>query len=202
MKKTIWQPLVLGVTLGLLAGIAMVSGLSFMLSSAEASNVIGIYMVLFLLSAALGGPLAGVLTTTICLTFLATFGPPAMKEVISDPVVFWSNMFMLATLMALIGIAYRLIFERVRMPARLLPWAGIVIAYYVISAPLSIGLQFLLGSSTDFLPAILRSYQDYIPQVVFDIFFTSLVFIALPARYRRPLWYEPKQASVQNGSGT
>lgn len=199
MKKTIWQPVVLGVAFGLLAGISMISGLSFMLSSTEASNVIGIYMVIFLLSAALGGPLAGILTSTLCLTLVAIFGPPYMKEVINDPVVFGSNMFMLATLMALIGIAYRLIFERVKMPARLLAWAGIVIAYYVISAPLSIGLQFLLNSETDLLPAILRSYRDYIPQAVFDIFFTSLIFIALPARYLRPLWYASKKVQEQNG---
>lgn len=192
MKKTIWQPLVLGVAFGLLAGIAMVSGLSFMLSSTEASNVIGFYMALFLLSAAIGGPLAGAITSTICVLFVAMFGAPDMKAVSSDPVVLWTNVVVMGTLVALIGFAYRLIFERVKMPARLLPWAGIVIAFYLLSSPINIGIQFTLNGEAGILSAVLGSYKDYIPQALFDIFFTSLVFIALPARYRRPLWIEVK----------
>ena len=125
MKKTIWQPLVIGIVFGLLAGIAMVSGLSFLLSSTQASNVIGFYLTLFLLSAAIGGPLAGAITSTICVTFVAFFGPPEMKEVLSDPINLWSNMFVTGMLVALMGVAYRMIFERGKMPARLLPWAGI-----------------------------------------------------------------------------
>jgi len=58
MKKTIWRPLVLGVVSGLLAGIATVTGLSF-LTPGSTNNTIGFYMTLFLLAAALGGPLAG-----------------------------------------------------------------------------------------------------------------------------------------------
>ena len=129
MKKTIWLPPLIGVAFGLLAGIAMISGLSFMLSSTEASNAVGFYMALFLLSAALGGPLADALASTICVFFVAWFGPLDMKEVLSDPVTFWSNVFVTGTLLVVVGFAYRLIFERVKMPRRLLPWAGIVIAY-------------------------------------------------------------------------
>ena len=51
MKKTIWQPLVLGVVLGLLAGIATVTGLSF-LTPGITDNAIGFYVTLFLLAAA------------------------------------------------------------------------------------------------------------------------------------------------------
>jgi hypothetical protein len=102
------------------------------------------------------------------------------------------------TFVALVGYAYRLIFERVKMPARLLPWAGIVIAYYVLYLPANAGAQFYINGDSDFLSAILGSYNAYIPQIFFDIFITSLVFIALPARYRRPLWYEPKKAPDQN----
>jgi hypothetical protein len=36
----------------------------------------------------------------------------------------------------------------------------------------------------------LYGYETYFPQAIFDIVITSLVFIALPARYTRPLWYE------------
>lgn len=193
MKKTIWQPLVLGVVFGLLAGIAMVSGLSFLLSGTEASNAIGFYMTLFLLSAAIGGPLAGAITSTICVTFVAFLGLPEMKEVLSDPINLWSNMFVTGLLVAMVGFAYRLIFERVKMPARLLPWAGLVIGYYIISGPINMSIQFYLHGEAGILSAIFSSYRTYIPQALFDIFFTSLVFIALPSSYTRPRWYELKK---------
>ncbi|OGO60237.1 MAG: hypothetical protein A2032_01645 [Chloroflexi bacterium RBG_19FT_COMBO_49_13] len=201
MKKTIWLPALLGVAFGLLAGIAMVSGLSFLISGTEASNAVGFYLALFLLSAALGGPLAGAITSTICVFFVSWFGPIEMKEILSDPVTFWSNVVVTGVLLAVVGFAYRLIFERVKMPVRLLAWAGTVIAYYVIQSPILISLQFYISGGVDLLSTILNSYWTYIPQAIFDVCFTSLVFIALPARYRRPLWYESKKAPEPNDSG-
>ena len=203
MKKTIWQPLVLGVVFGLLAGIATVTGLSF-ITPGITDNAIGFYVTLFLLSAALGGPLAGAIAPAEMVIISALFGPPEMKDIITIPAVFWSNLLALGTTMALVGFAYRLIFERLKMPARLLAWAGIIIAYYFISIPASIIPQYyLLGDPpSEILPAVLGAYKTYIPQAIFDICFTSLVFIALPARYRRPLWYESKKAPEQNDSGT
>ena len=85
--------------------------------------------------------------------------------------------------MVLVGFAYRLIFERVKMPARLLPWAGIVIAVYIINSPASITVQSYLQGDLEVLPRILFSYKTYIPQAIFDIFITSLIFIALPASF-------------------
>ena len=203
MKRTIWRPLVLGVVFGLLAGVATVTGLSFLTPSIT-ENAIGFYVTLFLFAAALGGPLAGAIASAFWVIISALFGPPDIKAVLSDPIVFWSNLLALGTLTALVGFAYRLIFERVKMPARLLLWAGIVIAYYFITLPSAIIPQYyLVGDPTyEILPAVLGAYTDYIPQAIFDIFITSLVFIALPLSYVRPLWYETKKAPEQNGSGT
>lgn len=194
MRKTIWQPLVLGAMLGLLAGIATITGLTF-LTPGITDNAIGFYVTLFLLAAALGGPLAGALAAAIMVTMSALFGAPDIKEILSDPVVFWSNLLAVGTTLVLLGFAYRLIFEHLKMPVRLLACAGIVIAYYAISTPSTITPQYLLHDSpaSEILPAILYGYKTYFPQAIFDIFITSLVFIALPARYARPLWYKPKQ---------
>jgi hypothetical protein len=192
VTKTLWLPLVLGLIFGLLAGIATATGLSF-LTPGITDNAIGIYVTLFLLAAALGGPLAGAIAPAIMMVILVIFGPPEMKEIITVPAVFWSNLFALGTTVTLVGFAYRLIFERLKMPVRLLAWAGIILAYYFISIPASIIPQyFLLGDPpSEILPAVLYGYETYIPQAIFDIFFTSLVFIALPRRYRRPLWNKP-----------
>ena len=197
MKKTIWQPLILGTVLGLLAGIATVTGLTF-ITPGITDNAIGFYVALFLLSAALGGPLAGAIASMLMVTISALFGPPDMKEIITIPAVFWSNLFALGTAVALVGFAYSLIYERLKMPARLLAWAGIILAYYFISIPASIIPQyFLLGDPpSEILPAVLYGYETYIPQAIFDIFFTSLVFIALPRRYRRPIWIERQSANL------
>ena len=190
MKKTIWRPLVLGIIFGLLAGIATATGLTF-LTPGVTDNAIGFYVTLFLLAAALGGPLAGFIAPVLMLVISAWFGPPEILEIISVPAVFWSNLFASGTTVVLVSFAYRLIFERLKMPVRLLAWVGIIIAYYLLSIPASIIPQYLLlgDPPSEILPAVLYGYQTYFPQAIFDIFFTSLVFIALPIRYRRPLWY-------------
>jgi len=202
VKTKIWQPLVLGVVLGMLAGIATVTGLSF-LTLGITENAIGFYVTLFLLAAALGGPLAGAIAPALWVIISALYGPPEIKEIITVPAVFWSNLLALGTTVALVSFGYRLIFERLKMPVRLLAWAGIIIAYYFISIPSSVIPQYLLlgDPTSEILPAVLFGYKTYIPQAIFDIFFTSLVFIALPRRYRKPLWYEPKLAQGQNGDG-
>ena len=197
MKKTIWQSLVLGIVLGSLAGISLITGLTF-LTPGLATNAIGFYVTLLLLSAALGGPLAGIVASILMITNSALFGSPEIKAVIGIPAVFWSNLLMLGIIETLAGLGYRFIFERLKMPVRLLPWAGIVIVYYLLNSPISLTLQyFLLGDPlSEVIPAILYSYQTYIPQAVFDIFITSLIFIALPSRHLRPLWYEKPQTAA------
>ena len=197
MKKTIWQPVLLGIAFGLLAGISITVGLSFVVSNSLTTGLIGFHVVLFLLSSSIGGPLAGFITPAISVILITLFGMPEYKEILSRSNIFWTNLIVPGTVMALVGFGYRLVFERVKMPARLLPWAGIVIACYVIQTPTILSIQYYFGGDNFVtLPsAILASYQDYIPQVIFDIFVTSLIFIALPMRYTRPLWYEMKPAS-------
>jgi hypothetical protein len=194
MNKTIWQPVVLGLILGALAGIASAAELTFFVSGIT-DNAIGFYVTLFLLAAALGGPLAGAIAPAFWVAISAWFGSPEMAAVISSPNTFWSNLIALGIMTALVGFAYRLIFERIKMPARLIGWAGIVIVYYLLALPASIIPQYFLSGDpiSEVLPAVLAGYADYLPQVIFDIFFTCLVFIALPSRYRRPLWYEDKK---------
>jgi len=152
-------------------------------------------MTLSLLASALGGPLAGV-TASILLVVISNFyGSPEMQAIVHDPVIFWTNMFVLGVLMSSVGFAYRLIFERVKMPSRLIWWIGIVFLVHVFNIPANLILQHYFHNETGVLPIILSAYKIYMPQVFFDIFITSLVFIAIPVRYTRPLWYEFKQVS-------
>jgi len=194
MKKAIWQPLVLGTVFGLLAGITTVTGLLFIVPGADSDNAVGFWMTLLLLAASMGGPLAGVIASILLMTISILFGPPDVKAIMGDPVVFWTNLPVIGMLMVLVGFAYRMIFERTKMPKRLALWAGIVIAVYLINSPANLILQYYLHGETGFLPTIIfGAYRVYLPQAIFDIFTTSLVFIALPARYTHPLWYQSKQ---------
>ena len=204
MKKTIWQPVVLGSAMGMLAGLSTITGLSINVPGTEDligyTNTIGIFNILLLLAAALGGPLAGATASTLFFTIAVVFGPPEIKAVFDNIEVFWANLIVVGTLMVLVGIAYRIIYERTEIPALLLLWSTIVIVFYIILLPTNITLQnYMLGDGVD-LPAILFGYKTYISQAIFDLFFTSLVFIALPKRFRRPFWYTPKQSLKQNGA--
>jgi hypothetical protein len=199
VKKTIWQPLLLGTALGVLAGISTATSLSFLIPAADTEVVIGFFVALFLLAAALGGPLAGAIAPAFWILVTVLFGPPEMQEIVTIPAVFWSNLIALGTVLAFIGFVYRVIYERLSMPVRLLAWAGTVAAFYVIIAPASMIPQYLLIRDFELLPALLFSYRNYVPQVILDIFITSLVLIALPSAYTRPLWYEPRPATGQIG---
>lgn len=197
MKKTIWMPVALGLAMGTLAGVATVTGLSILIVDVtENSNSIGFYVTLFLLAAAFGGPIAGMLASTMWVLISARFGSPDMQAVITVPTIFWSNVIALGTVVAFVGLSYRAIYERTRMPVRLLPWAATVFAFYLVALPFSLLPQyFFLGDSLSEVPsAVLRAYLTYLPQALFDIFFTSLVFFALPASRTRPLWYEPESS--------
>lgn len=198
MKKTIWLPPVVGVVFGLLAGVAAVTELSFIVEGTDSSNAIGFFITLLLLAAAVGGPLAGAIGPAVFVAVSSWYGPADMQAILSEPAVFWTNTLVLGVLFALVGLAYRWLFERVKMPGRLLPWAGIVVAIYILNSPIIITLQSFLIGGVDLLPAILFSYRTYWPQALFDIVVTSLIFVALPARYRRPQWYEPRVTPQQD----
>jgi len=62
---------------------------------------------LFLLAAALGGPLAGAIAPTPWVIISALFESPDIKAIISIPEVFWAHIFELGTLVALVGFADR-----------------------------------------------------------------------------------------------
>lgn len=198
MKRTIWRPVALGIIMGVLAGTSVVTDLMFFDYSPETSNAIGFYMTLMLLANALGGPLAAVIAPSIFITMSAYLGPPYMQELMREPNVFWSNLVVMGALMLFIGLGYRVIYERLSMPARLLPWAGLVVGLYIANIPIIMGIQFYLAGTDGLLAAILDGYRDYIPQMLLDIFITSLVFIALPAAYRRPLWYATTNSQTQD----
>jgi hypothetical protein len=184
MKRAFWLPILIGSAFGLLAGISLSVNLVIITSSSWA---IGFYVTLYLLSTALGGPLAGLLTPVVTLTIIALFGYPELKTMASDPVIYWTNVVVIGGTVSMLGFAYRFIFRRYKMPMRLLPWAGIAAAYYIISVPSLILLQsFFIESGS-----LVEAFKGFLPQLIFDVAATSLIWLALPEHFRKPLWVEP-----------
>ena len=99
--------------------------------------------------------------------------------------------------MALIAIGYRAIFERMKMPARLLPWIGIILVHYAFHSPI---LEFTQTGRVNFMKSLIGALDFYTVQILFDIFFTALVFIALPRSFAHPLWYESRKTPDQSSN--
>ena len=97
------------------------------------------------------------------------------------------------------GWAYKkLAFNRLRMPMFVLGWAALVLVFYfVLAAPgFAIG-QWLFypdqfsafyGEGASLADAYLTLAKGVAPEALITTLITSLVLVALPQRYRRPLW--------------
>jgi hypothetical protein len=200
MKKTIWMPVLISVIFGVLAGISLSAKLAIITSSGW---VISFFGMLFALAAAFGGPLAGFLTPFITFGICALFGYPELKALASDPLNFWTNIIVIGVAVAAQGFFYRLAYTHVKMPLRLVPWIGIVAFLYFFGTPLLVIVQFSLGmdyGTPSLWEAITTSVQGYLPQMLFDIVFTCLIWIALPKQYHRPLWYEAPAKPVEKNA--
>ena len=97
-----------------------------------------------------------------------------------------------------IGWAYkRLVHDRLRMPAFLLGWNGILFIYYFVSAiPVLVAARLLfpdffariLLQSLPLSEAILLLMRGWVLGFVFTAITTSLVLLVLPRHFRVPLW--------------
>ena len=143
------------------------------------------------LGAGLTGPVGGLIIGVLAGIGEAFIGAPAER-------------IPLASLLAHIagglwmGWAYKkLVFNRMRMPVLVLGWAALVMVYYfVIAIPGFVTGQLLFypdqyaafyGEGASLIEAYLTLSQGVVPEVLITMTITSLVIVALPRRYRKPL---------------
>jgi len=89
------------------------------------------------------------------------------------------------------GFGYKkLVHERMQMPISVLGWAVLVLAYYYIFAVpgFVIGLALFYGEDTSLIRAYGILGRGALPEALLTTLITTLVFVALPRRHRRPLW--------------
>lgn len=144
------------------------------------------------LGAGLTGPVGGLIIGVLAGIGEAFIGAPAER-------------IPLASLLAHVagglwmGWAYKkLVFNRMQMPVLVLGWAALVMVYYfVIAIPGFVTGQLLFypdqyaafyGEGASLIKAYLTLSQGVVPEALITMIITSLVIVALPRRYRRPLW--------------
>ena len=97
------------------------------------------------------------------------------------------------------GFAYKkLVFNRLQMPRLVFGWAVLVLIFYfafavpgfVIGQAIFYPEQYekFYGEGASILEAYKALARGVVPEALITTFITSLVIIALPKRYRRPLW--------------
>ncbi len=138
------------------------------------------------IGSALTGPIGGIIISAISTLFAA---PPEYKTYI-----FFTH-FISAIW---IGWAYKkLIYDKYEMPMLAFGWIVLMIIYYLLSTEILIIASYffipslyteLVGRQAPFIQSSLKYLYDYIPEFFFSTAISSLIIIALPFKFRKPLW--------------
>lgn len=93
--------------------------------------------------------------------------------------------------------AYRYSFYHTKMPLRLLAWIGMIIVYFLMMVVLFPILNF---NQYQFNPTKIQSFLQvaFLPAVyemIGTALITTIIWAALPEKYRKPLWINSKPAA-------
>jgi hypothetical protein len=193
VKKTIWIPVVGGLIFGVLSFLISAANITIEISK---DLILGPYEILDTLSAALFGPI-GLVITQLGMDSGAYWyfikdvypGLQGIYFMIGDYIAH-------SVAMVVVMFCYSFIYTRIKLPRLLVGWILVMGIYYVILVLLQVTLFNIVvpGGAT---------YMNYFRNVRIEFILvtviTSLVLLALPERYRKPQWYEPKKAPGQNG---
>lgn len=194
MKKTIWMPFVLGAALGIIDFISLAVNFLIPLGPFGATGPQEIFLIM---SAALGGPLGLLVANLLQESGIFIFF--LKNEVSSDQLwsmgILFSTADFFAHLFALLPVVYcyKLLHQRTKKPYTFLGgWVLIVVIYYGL---LVFFQYYLLGRLVPETPPLSVLYQNNLPEFAVVAIVTTLIWVALPVRYRKPLWYETRPIS-------
>lgn len=195
IKKTIRVPIIIGIVSAAL--ILLVSEAEFVIPLGN-NYSIGIGEILNTLSAALGGPIAVIITLLV--TSIGHFllnpdlytAPQFVFIVLADAIAHMCAMIVLSTSY------YRVLYPRVRTTGIFVIgwWLTIAVYYYLILLPLQVG--FLNYADPGFGATYPSFARIFLPEFLGTAAITNLILFASPARYRRPQWMEAKNTLDQN----
>ena len=202
MKKTIWIPIVIGLAFAFLGWLILIAGFSIPIPGLDAN--VGISEIFNLIAAILGGPITVVIGNII-------FGIFGYSLVLSNahpwPISFYLTLAdVIAHIIALVMVtfSYRFFYERAKRYEQaernviiIAGWVLISISYYFVLTPLQVTFINLV------IPGMLTFsdlFRGTLPEILATTFITTLILLALPKRYIKPLWYESKPGILPVGT--
>ena len=198
MKKTVWIALALGGTLGILDFISWASDFLIPLGPYGAT---GPQEVFITMSAALGGPLGLSITCLLHELGNYAFGLKSLFSPEQMPLmgILYATADFAAHIVAAMTVAYgyKFLHQRAKkIYVYIGGWMFIMVVYYI----LLVSLQFILIGFVIDLPPLLELFSNFLPESLVVVIITSLILLALPVRYLRPLWLErqPVPQSAEN----
>jgi hypothetical protein len=189
VKKTIWLPIAGGLAFGALSYLITVADITVRISE---DLILGPWEIPNILSAALFGPI-GLFITELGLDisgylYLIRGVYPAPQ----DAYFMVGNYIAHSVAMLAVAFGYRFVYRRMSMPFLLAGWVLLMVIYYLVGVTLQVSLFNIA------VPGLGASYSVYFSNVRLEFILvsgiTSLILLALPERYRKPQWVEPKQA--------
>ncbi|HEY5731192.1 MAG TPA: hypothetical protein VLA72_20015 [Anaerolineales bacterium] len=189
-NKTVGMSIMIGVASSIL--ILLASTAQFVIPLGG-DTFIGVGEIFTTLSAALGGPIAVIVTLLVAYGGNIILNIDLFTDIQTVYITLADAAAHLFAMLVVVLCYYKLLYPRVRKTGAFLPgWFLTVGAYYYLALlPLAVALQSLVN------PGFTSTYpsfaMDFFPEFLGTATITTLIWIALPARYRRPRWIEPKQ---------
>ena len=179
MKKTILNPILIAVVLGVVTMAMLIAGFlipwgTLMTDPREIPLTLG---------AALTGPLGIVILAIF--NFIGNLFSP-----LDAPIsVFLADALAHAAAMLLFSIVYSKVIYKIKMPWRLVGWAaGIWVYYFVFMYPIG-GIVFYWWLGMIPTPFYLFQNPPW-AEIILTCIVTTLIMVALPKGYHRPVWYD------------
>jgi len=189
IKKTVWIPFVIGMISTAL--ILAASAANFFIPLGNGAEM-GIGELFTTLSAALGGPIASIVTIIFAYSIHSMLHPEYFPDLTSVYILLEDAVAHLSAMLMVVLVYTKLLYPRARKTGVFLAgWFLLVCAYYFLALlPLSVVFLNLIDPGRNL--TYLAFARSFIPEVLGTALITTLIWLAAPVRYRRPLWIEPR----------
>ena len=195
VKKTIWIPIVIGMVSATLIIAAAEANFFIPLGNGSA---MGIGELFTTLSAALGGPIASIVTIFAVYGVIGMLHPEYLPDTISTYIMAADAIAHLCAMLVVAIGYYKLLYPRaVKTGIFSAGWFLLVgVYYYLALLPLSVVLLNLVDPSHG--ATYLVFARNFIPEALGTAVITTLVWVASPVHYRRPQWIETGNSPEQS----
>jgi len=195
VKKTIWIPIAIGMASTAL--ILAASEANFFIPLGNGSEM-GIGELFTTLSAALGGPLASIVTIFLAYSIHTIFHPEFFPDMTSLYILLEDAVAHLCAMLVVAIGYYKFLSPRMRKTGIfLVGWFLLIgVYYYLALLPLSVIFLNLIDPGLNATYSVYA--RNFIPEALGTAVITTLVWAASPVRYRRPWWIEAENTPAQS----